>query len=100
MIILEAEAVKPLLEAEFYSEIIGFAKGSENGNFSGKIRLLPVRTLGNTGFIPAFTAEKAVVSGNDTIRIIDRPTIGVTSSTFEGKTYSALINESVTGQVI
>ena len=48
----------------------------------------------------AFTAEKAVVSGNDIMRIIEKPTIAVSDNTFEGKKYSALINESVTGQVI
>ena len=37
---------------------------------------------------------------NDMIRIIEKPTIAVADNTFEGKQYSALINESVTGQVI
>lgn len=100
VIIVSAEAVRPLLEASFYDEMLSFFDVNEYKSFSGRIRLLPVRTLGNSCFIPAFTAEKAVVSGNDMIRIIEKPTIAVADNTFEGKQYSALINESVTGQVI
>ena len=100
VIIVSSEEIRSLLEPSFYAEITGFFNEAENGSFSGKIRLLPVRTLGSSSFIPAFSAEKAVVSGNDTIKIVEKPTIGVTNSTFEGKAYSALINESVTGQVI
>ncbi len=100
VIIVSAEEIKPLLEASFYDEIRSFFENGEYESFSGKIRLLPVRTLGNSCFIPAFTAKKAVVSGNDLIKIIEKPTIAVADNTFEGKAYSALINESVTGQVI
>ena len=100
VIIVSAEAVRPLLEESFYDEILSVFDVNEYKSFSGRIRLLPVRTLGNSCFIPAFTAEKAVVSGNDMLRIIEKPTIAVADNTFEGKQYSALINESVTGQVI
>lgn len=100
VIIISLEALKPLLEASFYDEIKSFFECCEYESCSGRIRLLPVRTLGNSSFIPAFTAEKAVISGNDMFRIIQKPTIGVADNTFEEKDYSALINESVTGQVI
>ncbi len=100
VIIISSEVLKPLLDASFYDEIKSFFECCEYESCSGRIRLLPVRTLGNSCFIPAFTAEKAVISGNDMFRIIKKPTIGVADNTFEGKDYSALINESVTGQVI
>ena len=100
VIIVSAAALEPLLDASFYDELISFSDYCEKGNSCGKIRLLPVRTLGNSCFIPAFSAEKAVVTGNDTVRLIEKPTIGVADNTFDGKEYSALINESVTGQVI
>lgn len=100
VIIISAEEIKPLLDPFFYDELQSYFNVDENEGFSGKIRLLPVRTLGNSCFIPAFTAEKAVISGNDIIKIIEKPTIAVSDNTFEGKKYSALINESVTGQVI
>jgi len=100
VIIISSEEIKPLLEKSFYDEIRSFFEYGEYEGFSGKIRLLPVRTLGNSCFIPAFTAEKAVISGNDMKKIIEKPTIAVADNTFEGKAYSALINESVTGQVI
>lgn len=100
VIIISSDEIAPLLETSFYDEIKSFFESGNYEDCSGKIRLLPVKTLGNSCFIPAFTAEKAVISGNDILRIIEKPTIGIADNTFEGKDYSALINESVTGQVI
>ncbi len=100
VIIVALNDAVPLMDMSLYSEIRSYFKYGEYGSCDGKIRLLPVRTLGNSCFIPAFTADRAVVSGNDIIKVIEKPTIAISDNTFDGKEFNALINESVTGQVI
>lgn len=100
VIIVASDEIIPLVDYSFYKEIRSFFEYGEYGNSCGKIRLLPVKTLGSSCFVPAFTADKAIVSGDETVRIVEKPTIAITDNTFDGKEYQALINEAVTGQVI
>ncbi len=100
VIILSVDDIEALVETTTFNEIRRYFDFGEYENCFGMLRLLPVKTLGNSCFIPAFTAERAIVTGNEIVRIVEKPTIAVTDNTFEEKNYSALINESVTGQVI
>ena len=100
VVIVSLDDIAQFSDGQLFNEISNYFECGEFENRSGRIRLLPVRTLGNSCFIPAFTAEKLTVSGKDIFRIIEKPTIAISDNTFRGKGYSALINEAVTGQVI
>jgi len=100
VIIVSLNELKPLFEADFTDKIELFFLSGQYENCPEKMRLLPVNTLGNSCFLPAFTADRAIVSGNELLKITEKPCIAISDNTFDGKNYSALINEAVTGQVI
>ncbi len=65
-----------------------------------RIRLLPVRTLGNYRLLPAYSADKAVISNEDFSKTVLNPSIALSDDSFGGRKYSALINSDITGEVL
>lgn len=100
VIIVSLNEIQSLVTKDFFYDISCYF---ECGNYEycpEKIRLLPVRTLGSSCFLPAFTADKLIISGCETVKITEKPCIAISDNTFNGKNYSALINEASVGQVI
>ena len=100
VIIVELSEMQLLLDDKFYDELSTILSGNLFDDSSGKIRLLPVRTLGAEKIIPVFSVDKAVITNDNMKRIIYKPSVAVTDNTFDKNKYTALINEAVTGQVI
>lgn len=74
-----------------------------NKNFSylhHKLRLIPVKTLGEFNMLPAFSADKAIISDISTRKIVEKPCIAICTDIFSGKKYNALINNEVLGRGI
>lgn len=100
VIIVELSEMQLLLDDKFYDELSTILSGNLFDDSSGKIRLLPVRTLGTEKIIPVFSVDKAVITNDNMKRVIYKPSVAVTDNTFDKNKYTALINEAVTGQVI
>ena len=74
-----------------------------NGNYSviGKgIRLIPVKTLGEQKLLPALSGKRLTISDEFKHVTINEPCIAISSDSFGGNRYGALINDSVLGKVI
>ena len=63
-----------------------------------RLRLLPVKTLGEYKLLPAFSSDKAIIINDLTKIIVEKPTIAVCEDVFSGKAYSSLINSDVLGR--
>ena len=100
VIIVSKSSLYPFFDKENLYCINDILSGKNIAEYPEKMRLLPVRTLGNTCVLPAFTADKAVISGADIRNVIEKPCIAVSDDSFDDTKYTALINEAVTGQVI
>ncbi|MBR0538375.1 MAG: sigma-E processing peptidase SpoIIGA [Clostridia bacterium] len=58
-------------------------------------RLLPVKTLGATHLLPAFTAERLLIGTEDGDKMVVRPCVAGTESALGGRRYGALVGEKV-----
>ncbi len=58
-------------------------------------RLLPVKSLSGESVLPAFTAERVIVSGDDIHKTKNNVCIALTKDPLGEKLYSALINETM-----
>ena len=100
VIIVSKSCVRSFFDEEKLNIIDDVLSGKNIADFPVKMRLLPVRTLGSSCVLPAFTADRAVITGGDIRNIIEKPCVAISSDSFDTTKYTALINEAVTGQVI
>ncbi len=101
VIIIEADIMSDLLSEDLLNSINSdYYDCESNLNSNTALRLIPVKTLGETKLLPAFTADKAEVYNDSIHKIIVNPCIVLNENSFQNKNYNALINSDVLGQVI
>lgn len=100
VIIIAVNEIALLLDVDTFEGVNKLVYEKDCAFLPEKIRLLPVSTLGMRDVLPAFTADRVTVAGEDIHRIINKPCIAVSKNSFNDKKFTALINEAVIGQVI
>ncbi len=100
VIIASCDSIYPFFDSAIMISVNNLLEGKISDDIPEKIRLLPVRTLGNELILPAFSADRAIVSNETYRRIINNPCVAISPDSFIGKKYTGLINESVIGQVM
>ena len=100
VIIVDVDELAQLFDVEVFMNIKNYLLKNKDYEIPEKMRLIPAKALGETKMIPAFTCDRVTVSDKNTIKIIERPVIGITYKMFEQFDYKALINEAVMGKVI
>lgn len=86
-----------------HSDIITLNKTIQNDNVDTLpvgFRLIPIRSLGCEKLLPAFSADSAEIHNKDIHKILNEPSIVITSDCFDSKKYSAIINKNVLGEYV
>ncbi|MBQ7637704.1 MAG: sigma-E processing peptidase SpoIIGA [Clostridia bacterium] len=81
-----------ILESRNASALTGQAGELAPGNAEIPVRLIPVSSLAAGKLLPAFTAERAVITNGPDEREIKTPCVAVTEDKLGGEKYQALIS--------
>ena len=100
VIIVSISQLRDCFESEILSALDMLMSGNISCAIPEKIRLLPIRTLGNECVLPAFTADIATVQNDSLKKIIKFPCVAISPDSFDGTKYTGLINDAVLGQVL
>lgn len=95
VVIISFTCIKDLVDKSIYMEIYDFFYKKDMEKLPKGIRLIPVKTLSSDKLLPAFSAERAIISNEDVKLVIDNVCIAITDDTFGEKEYKALLNDAV-----
>lgn len=95
VILVDVEEVKSLFDLFLFEDIKKFFYEKTEIIVTEKMRLIPVKSLGETKMIPVFTCDRVTLWDDTVKKIIEKPVIGITNAMFNDCSYKALINESV-----
>lgn len=95
VIIVNANAIKDLFDEKTFNSL--FVDFSDDGNAISDIRLrfLPVKSISSSTLLPAFTAQKIIISDENIKKEVFSPCIAVTHDELGENSYKALINQSI-----
>lgn len=98
VIIVNINDIKDFFSEDGFYKLESFFEG-DTESLPEKVRLIPVKGIGKISVLPAFSADKAIIKGESSVRVVSCPTVVIASDIFYGKSFNALINVDVLGRV-
>ncbi len=95
VIIVNANEIKDFFDEKTFNSLFVDFANEENAISDIKLRFLPVKSISSSTLLPAFTAQKIIVSDENIRKEILSPCIAVTLDELGESSYKALINQSI-----
>ncbi|MBQ2758702.1 MAG: sigma-E processing peptidase SpoIIGA [Clostridia bacterium] len=95
VIIVNAEEIRDLFDEKTFNSLFVDFSDEENTPGDIKLRFLPVKSISSSTLLPAFTAQKIIISDENIRKEILSPCIAVTVDELGENSYKALINQSI-----
>ena len=95
VIIVNAEEIRDLFDEKTFNSLFVDFSDEENATGDIKLRFLPVKSISSSTLLPAFTAQKIIISDENIRKEILSPCIAVTVDELGENSYKALINQSI-----
>ncbi len=100
VVLVAVSVINDLLDDNDKLNVLRVLNENDYSLFTEKLRLIPVRSIGEYKLLPAFTVEKVIINNQFVNKIIKNPSIVICADSFEDKEYKALINKDILGEVI
>ena len=95
VIIVNANKIKEFFDEKTFNLLFVDFSDDENMISNIKLRFLPVKSISSSTLLPAFTAQKIIISDENIRKEISSPCIAVTFDELGENSYQALINQSI-----
>ncbi len=95
VIIVNADEIKDFFDESTFNSLFVDFKNEEDVIGDIKLRFLPVKSISSSTLLPAFTAQKIIISDENIRKEILSPCIAVTLDELGENSYKALINQSI-----
>ena len=95
VIIVNANEIRDFFDEKTFNSLFVDFSDEENAINDVKLRFLPVKSISSSTLLPAFTAQKIIISDENIRKEIVYPCIAVTFDELGESSYKALINQSI-----
>lgn len=95
VIIVNADEIRDFFDEKTFNSLFVDFSDAENAIGDIKLRFLPVKSISSSTLLPAFTAQKIIISDENIRKEIMSPCIAVTLDELGENSYKALINQSI-----